>query len=385
MALPALLGVALVLLGWRRVNEPGALAARGLRAGVSRPLLLLTAVNGISAGGGGRVRHLPAGVLRQPRGGAGGGGAADGAGAGGGAALAAPGGALSDRYGRRTLLLGAFAALGICMIGFAQAEGLLLAVLAVLIGASGSLASPIVLVYAAELARGGRTGQAVGIAWGVGIAISSVAAPATGAAIDAFGFARRRPRSDCWPCSRRWARSGCPASGRRPDPGRRAAGGAGPGATRGARFALAEIARYVDRPDREESGNGSRRATMREPTNTPWRGTSRRAALRGAGLGLAGAAARRVQRSGRPRAAGGEQSAGGAQLHELAPIAMDQFEPAWTGVRARRTTSRSRWTRRATATRQKLTTMFAADAGLDLFDADTAHCPGCTTAGSCWR
>jgi len=46
-----------------------------------------------------------------------------------------------------------------------------------------------VLVYAAELARGGRTGQAVGIAWGVGIAISSVAAPVTGAAIDAFGFA----------------------------------------------------------------------------------------------------------------------------------------------------------------------------------------------------
>ena len=70
-----------------------------------------------------------------------------------------------------------------------QAEGLPLAVLAVLIGAFGSLASPIVLVYAAELARGGRTGQAVGIAWGVGIAISSVAAPVTGAAIDAFGFA----------------------------------------------------------------------------------------------------------------------------------------------------------------------------------------------------
>jgi MFS family permease len=98
------------------------------------------------------------------------------------------GGALSDRYGRRSLLLGAFAALGVCVLGFARADGAPLAALAVLIGAFASLASPIVLVYAAELAPGGRTGQAVGIAWGVGIAISSVAAPATGAAIDAFGF-----------------------------------------------------------------------------------------------------------------------------------------------------------------------------------------------------
>ena len=189
MALPALLGVALVLLGWRRVAEPKALAARGLRAGVSRPLLLLTAVNGIQqAVVAGFVTFLPAYYASR------------GVGLAGAGLLTAPvlaagllsqplGGALSDRYGRRTLLLGAFAALGVCMIGFAQAEGLPLAVLAVLIGASGSLASPIVLVYAAELARGGRTGQAVGIAWGVGIAISSVAAPATGAAIDAFGFA----------------------------------------------------------------------------------------------------------------------------------------------------------------------------------------------------
>jgi FSR family fosmidomycin resistance protein-like MFS transporter len=188
MAAPALLGAALVLAGWRRVPEPVAQTVGGLRAGVSRPLLLLTAVNGLQqAVVAGFVTFLPAYFASR------------GAGLAGAGLLTAPvlaagllsqplGGALSDRYGRRTLLLGAFAALGVCVLGFARADGALLAVLAVLIGAFASLASPIVLVYAAELAPGGRTGQAVGIAWGVGIAISSVAAPATGAAIDAFGF-----------------------------------------------------------------------------------------------------------------------------------------------------------------------------------------------------
>jgi MFS family permease len=100
------------------------------------------------------------------------------------------GGALSDRFGRRPILIFGLTGLGISILLFSQAGGVWLPALALLVGFCGSLGAPIVLVYAAELAPGGRTGQAVGIAWGVGIAISSIAAPATGAAIDAFGFSR---------------------------------------------------------------------------------------------------------------------------------------------------------------------------------------------------
>jgi FSR family fosmidomycin resistance protein-like MFS transporter len=186
--LPALLAAGLVVVAWKFVPEPAAQVARGLRAGVSRPLLTLTAVNGVQqAVVAGFITFLPAfyasrgsglalaGLLTAPLLAAG--------------LLSQPiGGALSDRYGRREILIAALAGLGVCILGFAHTSGALLAAFALLVGFCASLASPIVLVYAAELAPGGRTGQAVGIAWGVGIAISSIAAPATGAAIDAFGF-----------------------------------------------------------------------------------------------------------------------------------------------------------------------------------------------------
>ena len=188
MALPALLAAGLVAAAWRVVQEPAAPPAGGLRAGVSRPLLVLTAVNGVQqAVVAGFITFLPAfyasrgaglalaglltaalpatGLLSQPL-----------------------GGALSDRYGRRELLLGSLVGLGLSVLAFAQASGASLVACALLVGFCASLASPIVLVYAAELAPGGRTGQAVGIAWGVGIAVSSIAAPATGAAIDTYGF-----------------------------------------------------------------------------------------------------------------------------------------------------------------------------------------------------
>jgi FSR family fosmidomycin resistance protein-like MFS transporter len=188
MAIPAVLAAALVAASWRFVPEPAAQVARGLRAGVTRPLLVLTAVNGVQqAVVAGFVTFLPAfyasrgsgialaGLLTAPLLAAG--------------LISQPvGGALSDRYGRRGMLGLALVGLGISILGFSQASGALLVAFALLVGFCGSLASPIVLVYAAELAPGGRTGQAVGIAWGVGIAISSIAAPATGAAIDAFGF-----------------------------------------------------------------------------------------------------------------------------------------------------------------------------------------------------
>ncbi|MBI3972795.1 MAG: MFS transporter [Chloroflexi bacterium] len=186
LALPALAAAAL---SWWLVKEPSVRVARGLRAGVSRPLLVLTCVNGIQgAVVAGFVTFLPAyyanrgaglalaGLLTAPTLAAG--------------LFAQPlGGTLSDRLGRRGVLIVATVALGVSLLFFPRVDGVLLIALAVLIGFWASLAPPVVLVYAAELAPGGRTGQAVGLAWGAGIAISSIAAPATGAAIDAFGFA----------------------------------------------------------------------------------------------------------------------------------------------------------------------------------------------------
>ena len=51
-----------------------------------------------------------------------------------------------------------------------------------------SLTPPVALVYAAELAPGGRSGTAVGLMWGVGIAVGALAAPLTGILIDVAGF-----------------------------------------------------------------------------------------------------------------------------------------------------------------------------------------------------
>jgi FSR family fosmidomycin resistance protein-like MFS transporter len=184
-ALPALLAAAAV---WRWVEEPAVPAARGLVSGLSRPLLLLTWVNGVQlAVAAGFVTFLPAyyagrgasltvaglltalavaaGVVAQPL-----------------------GGGLSDRWGRPEVFVAALLALGLSLLGFPHADGLWLVTLAVLIGFWASLTPSIALVYAAELASGGRTGQAVGVVWGVGIALSSLAPPATGALIDAFGF-----------------------------------------------------------------------------------------------------------------------------------------------------------------------------------------------------
>lgn len=184
-ALPGLAGAALV---WRLVEEPLVRTARGLREGVSRPLVLLTGVNGAQlAVQAGFVAFLPAyyasrgaglalaGLLTAPTLAAG--------------LLAQPlGGALSDRFGRREVFVAALAGVGLCVLAFPYADGAALLALAVLIGFWASLTPSVALVYAAELAPKGRTGQAVGLAWGTGIALSSLAPPLTGALIDAFSF-----------------------------------------------------------------------------------------------------------------------------------------------------------------------------------------------------
>jgi MFS family permease len=62
-------------------------------------------------------------------------------------------------------------------------------VLSLLAGFFYAMVGPVVMVYAAELAAGGRTGTAVGIVWGLGISFSSIAPPLSGRVIDGFGFA----------------------------------------------------------------------------------------------------------------------------------------------------------------------------------------------------
>jgi FSR family fosmidomycin resistance protein-like MFS transporter len=185
VGLPSLVAAAAV---WRFVREPLGRGARGLRAGFSRPLLLLTLVNGASgAVVAGFVTFLPAyyaaqganlalaGLLTAPALAAG--------------LIAQPlGGGLSDRFGRREVFATALVGLGLCVLVFPFAAGPAVVAIALLAGFCGSLTPPVALVYAAELAPGGRTGQAVGLAWGAGIALSSVAAPLAGALIDRFGF-----------------------------------------------------------------------------------------------------------------------------------------------------------------------------------------------------
>lgn len=185
LAFPALAAAAGA---WKLVREPSIQAARGMRAGISRPLILLTAVNGgLMATVAGFITFLPAyyasrgaglaeaGLLTAPTFAIG--------------VLAQPlGGAISDRLGRRMVFVVSLVLLGVCILAFPLASGPALLALALLVGFASSLAPPVVLIYAAELAPGGRTGQAVGLAWGAGIALSSVAPPLTGAMIDVWGF-----------------------------------------------------------------------------------------------------------------------------------------------------------------------------------------------------
>jgi len=186
LALPALLAALVVVASLR---EPKVRGSRGLLAGVTRPLLLLTAVNGLGmAASNGFLTWLPSyyasqghslfvsGTLTAAISTA--------------ALLAQPlGGALSDRFGRRNVVAFSLASAGVCLLLFLAAPTLLLMVpLSLLVGFSTSLLPPVMMVYASELAAGERTGMAVGIVWGLGTAVSSLSPLATGGIIDARGF-----------------------------------------------------------------------------------------------------------------------------------------------------------------------------------------------------
>lgn len=186
LALPALLAAALV---WLALREPPVQGARGLFAGVTGPVRLLTVVSGLGlAGGFGFLVWLPsyyvargysfgdAGLLTSAM-------VATGL-------IAQPaGGALSDRFGRRNVMIWSLIGVALFQGLFVFADGLppMLA-LSLLAGLCYAVLGPVVMVYAGELAAGGRTGTAVGVVWGLGISFSAVAPPLSGWAIDGFGF-----------------------------------------------------------------------------------------------------------------------------------------------------------------------------------------------------
>ncbi|HUX88616.1 MAG TPA: MFS transporter, partial [Chloroflexota bacterium] len=185
LSLPAFLGVAIVVVALR---EPAMRGPQGLLAGITRPLLLLTVVTGLSlASSSTFVNWLPsyfvhhgyslasAAWLTAPTSAA--------------AFIAQPlGGTISDRLGRRTLLvvalLGTATSLGIFLIAPSIAWAI---ALSIIIGFWSSLLPPVIMVYSSELAAGERTGMAVGIVWGLGTTISALALPLTGRIIDVTG------------------------------------------------------------------------------------------------------------------------------------------------------------------------------------------------------
>lgn len=193
LAIPALVGAVIAATCLR---EPAARGRPGLLAGITRPLVLLTVVNGIAlAASTGFVTFLPAFYV------------AHGASVGisnlrtalmtGAAIVAQPlGGTLSDRLGRRTVLSLALVGSAVCITLFAVLGQLgdpsLLPVLLALSVAAGfcvSLTPPVGMAFATDLATGARSGTAVGLVWGMGMALSSLAPPAAGAIIDRWGFA----------------------------------------------------------------------------------------------------------------------------------------------------------------------------------------------------
>jgi MFS transporter, FSR family, fosmidomycin resistance protein len=186
LAIPALIAAVIVL---RLLREPALVGSQGLFSGITRPLILLTLVNGLSLGvTTGFIVWLPtyytqggysifaAGALTAAMSGA--------------ALIAQPfGGTISDRLGRRNVVTASLIGVAIFQAFFIASPVVLAAVISsVLVGFFGSLLPPVSMVYASELAAGHRTGTAVGVVWGLGTAISSFAPLLTGIVIDSFGI-----------------------------------------------------------------------------------------------------------------------------------------------------------------------------------------------------
>lgn len=185
LAAPALIAAALVLLV---LAEPAPRGSRGLLAGITRPLALLTLVNGLAlASGSTFTTWLPSYYVAHGYSVAG--SALLTALMSASAFLAQPlGGAISDRIGRRRLLVSALTGLAGSTVLFLLAPSTSWAIaLSVVVGFWSSLTPPVTMVYASELAPGERTGTAVGLVWGIGTTISALALPFTGHLIDLAG------------------------------------------------------------------------------------------------------------------------------------------------------------------------------------------------------
>jgi FSR family fosmidomycin resistance protein-like MFS transporter len=185
VAFPALVGAVIAVVVLR---EPVTRGSPGLLAGVTRPLLLLTVVNGLAlAASSGFTTWLPsyyvlhgfnlsnAALLTAAMSAA--------------AFVAQPlGGTISDRIGRRNLIVVALTGAAISLGCFLIAPSIVWAIgLSIVISFWMSLMPPVMMVYASELASGERTGTAVGVVWGLATTISAVSLPITGKIIDLAG------------------------------------------------------------------------------------------------------------------------------------------------------------------------------------------------------
>ncbi|HLZ09627.1 MAG TPA: MFS transporter, partial [Chloroflexota bacterium] len=185
VAIPALVGAVLAL---ALLREPVTRGGRGLLAGVTRPLVMLTVVNGLAlAASSGFTTWLPsyyvlhnfslsnAALLTAAMSAA--------------AFVAQPlGGTISDRVGRRNLIVVALTGAAISLGCFLLAPSIEWAIgLSIVVSLWLSLTPPVMMVYASELASGERTGTAVGMVWGLATTISAVSLPIMGKLIDLAG------------------------------------------------------------------------------------------------------------------------------------------------------------------------------------------------------
>lgn len=185
LALPALGAAAVVVL---LLAEPSSRGSQGLLAGITRPLALLTLVNGLAlATSSTFTTWLPSYYFAHGYSLAG--SALLTALMSGSAFVAQPlGGAISDRLGRRNLIVCALTGTCIATVLFLLAPSIVWTIgLSVVVGFWSSLMPPVTMVYASELAAGERTGTAVGVVWGIGTTISALALPTTGTIIDLAG------------------------------------------------------------------------------------------------------------------------------------------------------------------------------------------------------